>query len=190
MFGRYFCYFIAHKWKVWVISKLTIRAHLLGLRSCLSHRNLQFWILYQWGSHIHGQHLPSKCNIYGNLLGGRVVRKIRHVRFHRQLGKRILRQLLQFFFKCKSSINSMYQYASYISNITYPHFCIRVLDRPTYRHVLHDRKLIRVSIDILRLHRSNNSRKRRICFRRQRYRTGGGSVWYQLVVLFSVTMHI
>lgn len=75
--------------------KLTIQEHLLDLRSCQFHHCHQFWILFRLGNHIHVQHLPSKCSIYGNLLDVRDVRMNRHLTLHLVMGKRIRWQLLQ-----------------------------------------------------------------------------------------------
>lgn len=59
--------------------------------------------------------------------------------------------------------------------ITYPRFCIQVLDRPTYRLSPHGRKRAQDCTDTWMPLRSNSSRTRRISFRPGRYRIDADS---------------
>lgn len=188
------------RWKWWMW-QLTILEHLLDLRSCQCRRCHQFWILFRLDNHIHGQHPPDICSIYGNLLGGHDARMNQHLILRLVLGKWIRWLLLQYFqknnflifFSLLSFFRFFMVFFSFSRFFSFPncskknyciekatkfylHFYILELDRPTCRHELHDHKPIQVNIDNGLLHRSSNSRKHRIYFHRQRYRTSGNNV--------------
>jgi hypothetical protein len=61
--------------------------------------------------------------------------------------------------------------------------CILGLDRPTCRRGPRGRRPVRGSTGTWRLHRSNSSRRRRICPRRRKCRTGARSEWRRSVAL-------